>query len=48
MVTVLLILAFVALLLTLWSFTKDKPLWPAVFVLCLIELLRQIPLGKVG
>ncbi len=46
MLTVLLILALIALGLTIWAATGKGPLWAAVFVLCVIELLRQLPLGK--
>jgi hypothetical protein len=44
--TVFLILALIAVALTVYHATKPPfPLWPAVFVICLIELLRDLPLG---
>jgi hypothetical protein len=48
MLTVFIILAVVAFIVTIAStFTPPKaPLWIAVLLLCIIELLRAIPLGK--
>lgn len=46
MLTVMLILVLLATGLTVWSWIGKAPLLAAVFVLCLIELLRVIPLGK--
>lgn len=47
MLTVFLVLVIIAIALTVYHATKPPfPLWPAVFVLCLIELLRVVPLGK--
>jgi hypothetical protein len=47
MLTVFLVLVLLAIGLTVYNATKPPfPLWPAVFVLCLIELLRIVPLGK--
>lgn len=48
MLTVFLVLVIIAIILTVaaaWAPSK-MPLWAAVFVLCLIELLRIVPLGK--
>ena len=51
LLTVFLVLVLIAIALTVYHATSTTspspfPLWPAVFVLCLIELLRVIPLGK--
>jgi hypothetical protein len=47
MLTVFLVLVLIAIGLTVYHATKPPfPLWPAAFVLCLIELLRVVPLGK--
>jgi len=46
MITVMILLALIALGLTIHSAMKGSPLWPAVFVLCLIELIRAVPLGR--
>lgn len=47
MLTVFLILVVIAIGLTVYHATNAPfPLWPSVFVLCLIELLRDLPLGK--
>ncbi len=45
--TVFFILVALAFGLTVYHATKPAfPLWPATFVLCVIELLRVLPLGK--
>ncbi len=46
MLTVFVILILIAIGLTVASISGKPPLWAAVFVLCLIELLRVLPLGK--
>jgi hypothetical protein len=45
MLTVLLLLAVAAFVCTIASAMNKCPLWVAVMLLCLIELLRQLPLG---
>jgi hypothetical protein len=44
--TVFLILALIALVTTIASAAGYCPLWVPVIVLCLIELLRALPIGK--
>ena len=46
MFTVMIILAILAIVLTIVSATGHCPLWAPVFVLCIIELIRVLPLGK--
>lgn len=47
MLTLILILAVVALVFCLWhAFTGKVPIWGAVLCLCLIEILRVLPVGK--
>jgi hypothetical protein len=46
MLTVFLILALSAFIVTIVSAREKAPLWVAVIILCLIELLRVVPLGK--
>lgn len=46
MLTVLLLLAIAAFLCTLASALNKCPLWVPVLLLCIIEMLRQLPLGK--
>lgn len=47
MLTVMLVLAIAAFVCTLIAAAWGKvPLWIAVIILCLIELLRAMPLGK--
>jgi len=46
MITVFALLAVVAFLCTIASAVDRCPLWVAVIVLCLIELLRVLPLGR--
>jgi len=43
--TVFLLLAVAAFLCTLASLRAYCPLWVAVVLLCIIELLRAMPLG---
>lgn len=52
-ITVILVLALAAFICVLASAVTRKdtgpgvwPLWVAVFLLCVIELLRVLPLGK--
>jgi hypothetical protein len=42
--TVFLLLALVAFIVTIASAMGKAPLWIAVLLLCIIELLREIPL----
>ena len=44
--TVTLILALSAFVVTVASAMGRAPLWVAVLLLCLIELLRDLPVGK--
>jgi hypothetical protein len=46
LITVFVILAIASFVLTIMSAVKPWPLWPAVLLLSLIELLRAIPLGR--
>lgn len=46
MLTVLLLLVLAAFVLTLASAAGKTPLWPAVFVLCVVALLERLPLGR--
>lgn len=46
MLTVSIILAIIAMLLTVGSAAGWCPLWAPVFILALIELLRVLPVGK--
>lgn len=46
MVTVMLLLVLMAMGLTLAAAMGKPSLWAAVFLLCLIELLRVFPLGR--
>ena len=43
--TVFVVLVVLAIILTVLSAMGKCPLWASVFVLCLIELLRTLPLG---
>lgn len=43
--TVFLILALAAFIVTILSAMGKCPLWIAVVLLCVIELLRALPLG---
>jgi len=46
MLTVMIILAVAAFVATVVSAMGKCPLWIAVTLLCIIELLRVLPLGK--
>ena len=46
MLTVLLVLVLAAFIATFLSAIGKCPLWVGVVFLCIIELLRVIPLGK--
>ena len=46
MLTVLLICALIALALTIAAILNKAPLYVAVLVLVLMELLRALPLGR--
>lgn len=46
MLTVFLILALAAFICAIASAIGKCPLWISVVLLCLIELLRALPLGK--
>ena len=46
MLTVLLILAIIALICTIAAILNRAPLYVAVLTLCLMELLRALPLGR--
>lgn len=46
MVTVLMVLALAAFICTIAAAINKAPIWVAVIVLSLIELLRTLPIGK--
>ena len=46
MLTVFVFLAIAALVVTIAAAIGKAPLWVAVILICLIELLRVLPLGK--
>lgn len=46
MLTVFLIIAVAAFIVTILSAIGKAPLWVAVLLLCVIELLRALPLGR--
>lgn len=46
MITVFLLLAIAAFACTIASAVGKCPLWIAVLLLCVIELLRAVPLGR--
>lgn len=46
MLTVFIVLIVTAFLVTIFSAAGKVPLWVAVVLLCVIELLRVLPLGK--
>jgi len=46
MLTVFVLLAVAAFVVTIVSAVRPWPLWPAVLLLALIELLRALPLGR--
>lgn len=45
MLTVFIVLALVALALAIAAAMNHAPLWAAVVILCVMELLRALPLG---
>lgn len=46
MLTVFVVLALAAFAVTIASAMNHAPLWVAVIIICLIELLRVLPLGR--
>jgi hypothetical protein len=46
MLTVLLVIAIAAFGVTIASAMGKCPLWIAVLLLCVIELIRNLPLGR--
>ena len=46
MLTVFVILALAAFIVTILAALNRAPLYVAVLVLCLLELLRAVPLGR--
>jgi hypothetical protein len=44
--TVILIIAIAAFAVTIASAMGKVPIWVAVLLLCIIELIRALPLGK--
>ena len=46
MLTVFIILAVTAFIVTVVAAMGRCPIWVAVLILCLIELLRALPLGR--
>jgi len=46
MLTVSLLLALAAFICTMLSIRPYVPLWVGVTLLCIIELLRSMPLGR--
>jgi hypothetical protein len=46
MLTVMIVLAIIAIVATVVAASGHCPLWAPVFILCVIELLRVLPLGK--
>jgi ABC-type phosphate/phosphonate transport system permease subunit len=46
MITVLFVLALAAFIVAILSAIGKVPLWVSVLVLCVIELLRTLPLGR--
>jgi heme/copper-type cytochrome/quinol oxidase subunit 4 len=46
MLTVFVILTLAAFIVTVASAVGKAPLWVAVVILCLVELLRVLPLGR--
>ncbi len=46
MLTVFLVIALAAFIVTILSALGKAPLWVAVLLLCIIELLRAMPLGR--
>ena len=46
MLTVTIVLAIAALIAAVMAAMNRCPLWVSVIILCLIELLRALPLGR--
>jgi hypothetical protein len=46
MLTVIALLVIAAFFVTIVSAVGKAPLWVAVLLLCVVELLRILPLGK--
>lgn len=46
MMTVMIVLAIAALAAAVVSATGHAPLWVSVILICIIELIRVLPLGK--
>jgi hypothetical protein len=46
MLTVLVVLVVAAFLVTIAAAAGKAPLWVAVVLLCVVELIRVLPLGK--
>jgi len=46
MLTVFLIIALTAFVVTILDALGKAPLWIAVLLLCIIEMLRAMPLGR--
>ena len=46
MLTIFLILGLIALICTVAAIMNRAPLYVAVLILCLMELLRALPLGR--
>jgi len=46
MLTVTIVLALEALVAAVAAAMQRAPLWVSVIILCLIELLRALPLGR--
>lgn len=46
MITVFFILAIATFIVTILSAIGKAPLWIAVVILCLIELIRALPIGR--
>ncbi len=46
MITVFFVLALAAFIVAILSAIGKAPLWVSVMILCVIELLRTLPLGR--
>ena len=46
MMTVMLILVVAAFIAAIVAALGKAPLWVSIFLLCTIELLRELPLGR--
>jgi hypothetical protein len=46
MITVLFVLALAAFIVTVLAAIGKAPVWVSVLILCVIELLRTLPLGR--